>query len=154
MKIITASDEIKKKVCEKTLRSLPQWFGIELAIQEYIETSAWLPMLVSFPEDTESFSGFVSLRLPFPESAEIYVMGVLPEYHRTGTGSMLISSAETYLKNLGVRFLQVKTLSPARESPEYAKTRLFYLSCGFTPLDEFPELWGPENPCLQLIKSL
>jgi hypothetical protein len=25
---------------------------------------------------------------------------------------------------------------------------------GFRPLEEFPELWGDANPCLQMIKSL
>lgn len=154
MKIFTAPDDIKKNVCERILRSLPLWFGIEQAVIEYVETSAWLPMIVSSTDENETITGFISLRIPFPEAAEIYVMGVIPEFHRTKTGFMLVKSAEEFLKNRGVRFLQVKTLSPARESPEYEKTRLFYLSCGFTPLDEFPELWGPENPCLQLIKYL
>ena len=30
--------------------------------------------------------------------------------------------------------------------------RAFYLACGFRPLEEFPTLWGPENPALQLVK--
>jgi hypothetical protein len=25
---------------------------------------------------------------------------------------------------------------------------------GFTPLEVFPELWSPNNPCLQLVKFL
>ena len=27
-------------------------------------------------------------------------------------------------------------------------------SMGFRPLQEFPELWGKENPCLQMVKGL
>lgn len=38
--------------------------------------------------------------------------------------------------------------------PNYDKTRLFYLAEGFRPLEEFPTLWDPSNPALQLIKSL
>ena len=32
--------------------------------------------------------------------------------------------------------------------------RQFYSSLGFLPLEEFPELWGKENPCLMLVKVI
>jgi hypothetical protein len=50
--------------------------------------------------------------------------------------------------------LQVKTLSASRPDPGYDKTRAFYLAFGFRPLEEFPTLWYPSNPALQLIKSI
>ncbi len=42
------------------------------------------------------------------------------------------------------------------EHPEegYGKTRAFYLSYGFRPLEEFPNLWSPESPALQLVKAV
>ena len=51
-------------------------------------------------------------------------------------------------------FLQVKTLSDKHPDAGYAKTRAFYLAMGFRLLEEFPDLWGPTNPCWQLMKAL
>lgn len=36
----------------------------------------------------------------------------------------------------------------------YERTRRFYLAAGFTPLEEFPDLWDERNPCLLMVKSL
>jgi hypothetical protein len=32
--------------------------------------------------------------------------------------------------------------------------RGFYLSCGFMPFEEFPDLWGEANPCLYMIRAV
>ncbi len=81
-------------------------------------------------------------------------MGILPEYHRQGIGTELMAVAEQYLREKGVSYLQVKTLSAKDTDPNYVLTRKFYERMGFVPLEEWPELWGAENPCVQLIKSL
>ena len=39
-------------------------------------------------------------------------------------------------------------------SKAYALTRGFYAHLGFEPLEVFPLLWAPQNPCLQMIKLL
>ena len=54
----------------------------------------------------------------------------------------------------GTEFLQVKTLSAKHPDEGYEKTRAFYLAYGFRPLEEFPTLWSPESPALQLIKTV
>ena len=66
----------------------------------------------------------------------------------------MVGSVEIHLKNEGVKFLQVKTVSSDRDCKAYAKTREFYLGVGFTPLEVFPTLWDKANPCLLLVKSL
>jgi hypothetical protein len=48
---------------------------------------------------------------------------------------------------------RVKTQGPARPDAGYAKTRQFYASVGFRPLEEIYGLW-PGLPCLIMIKSL
>lgn len=48
----------------------------------------------------------------------------------------------------------MKTLSAAHPDPGYALTRAFNLASGFRPLEEFPTLWDPSNPALQLIKAI
>jgi GNAT superfamily N-acetyltransferase len=81
-------------------------------------------------------------------------MGVLPEYHRAGIGRGLLSAAESWLAQRDIGFLQVKTLSPRSADAGYAATRAFYFGCGFRPLEEMPELWGTDQPALQMIKTI
>ena len=50
--------------------------------------------------------------------------------------------------------LQIKTLSDAHPSPEYAETRAFYRDMGFERLEEFPTLWSERNPCLMMVKVI
>jgi len=81
-------------------------------------------------------------------------MAVDRDRHRQGIGRALLRAAEDELSADGVRFLQVKTLSDSRKDDNYERTREFYLAQGFTPLEEFPDLWDKDNPCLLLVKSL
>ena len=46
----------------------------------------------------------------------------------------------------------MKTLAPDHPDPGYAATRAFYTSVGFRPLEVLPQVWGPENPCLLLVR--
>jgi hypothetical protein len=54
----------------------------------------------------------------------------------------------------GVGLLQVKTFGPSGQSPEYERTRDFYESLGFLPLEERTDIWGPDNPCLISVKPI
>ncbi|MFP4599030.1 MAG: GNAT family N-acetyltransferase [Persicimonas sp.] len=138
--------------CEQILRSLPAWFGIEEAIVEYVEKIGRLPTFVA-RTDCETV-GFVSIERHSDAAAEIIVMAVAPSHHRRGAGRTLIEASEKYLRDQGVEFLQVKTLSDSHDSAEYARTRRFYRAVGFKPLQEFPSLWDEANPCLQMVKWL
>lgn len=138
--------------CEAVLRNLPEWFGIESALQAYVDKVEYLPTYTAVAHDR--VIGFLSIKKHFAESVEIHVMGILPEFHRMGIGRALQREAELDLVAQGVKFLQVKTLSPSSPNTDYAKTREFYLSMGFSPLEEMPDLWGAENPCLIMVKSL
>ncbi len=139
-------------LCEPILRSLPLWFGIEPAIAQYVKDIEGMPTLLA--RQGKEVAGFLTLKEHNPYAAEVHVMGVLAEWHRHGLGQALLRAAEAYLVERGFEYLQVKTLSSIHPSPEYARTRAFYLAMGFRPLEEFPNLWDPGNPCLQLIKKL
>ncbi|MGD8625827.1 MAG: GNAT family N-acetyltransferase [Anaerolineae bacterium] len=139
-------------VCEPILRALPQWFGIEEATAQYIRDTNRLPTLLAAVGDR--VVGFLTLNQHSDYAAEIHVMAVHPDFHRQGIGRALLAEAEQLFRAQGVEYLQVKTLSPAHPDPHYARTRRFYLVMGFRPLEEFPELWGSHNPCLQMIKCL
>lgn len=142
----------KGEICEKILRSLPDWFGIEEAVVHYGQEINRLPTFLAYKG--ENLIGFVSIRQHFPCSAEVYVMAVRQETHRSGVGRALMQAAERWLRSQGVAYLQVKTLSPARESEHYDRTRAFYWKMGFEPLEEFKTLWGEQNPCLLFVKKL
>lgn len=81
-------------------------------------------------------------------------MGVLEAYHRRGIGRSLVAACEKYCRDHRKEFLTVKTLAEARASKSYEKTRLFYLSMGFKPLEVFPDLWDEDNPCLLMVKRI
>lgn len=140
------------RITEQVLRSLPDWFGIEESTLEYIRTSTELPMLAGYLDG--SLVGFLSIKKHNDYSAEIYVMGVLPEFQGRSFGKTLLKEAETRLANEGIEYLQVKTLNEERECAFYNKTRRFYYANGFRPLEVFPNLWNPSNPCLLLVKSI
>jgi GNAT superfamily N-acetyltransferase len=131
---------------------LPEWFGRPESTREYIERSGELPFIAALHGSDPL--GFISILRHSEDSAEIYVMGVLPELHHQGIGRRLVEDAEIWCRNKGISFLQVKTLSEKHSSPEYARTRRFYRATGFLALEEHNELWDANNPCLQLIKYL
>jgi GNAT superfamily N-acetyltransferase len=137
---------------EPILRALPEWFGIEKATLQYIKDADTMPSMLV--KDGEHDIGFLTIRMHFPESADIHCMGILPKYHRKGIGRLLIAALECHLKKEGVKFLQVKTVSDDDPNGVYANTRLFYSGVGFTPLEVFPTLWDEWNPALLLIKSI
>ena len=97
---------------------------------------------------------FISLNQHFPESSEVHCMAVHREHRGKGFGRALLEHAEHWLRSGNTRFLQVKTVSASRDDAAYEQTRGFYARMGFVPLQEFPELWDPHNPCIQMIKVL
>jgi GNAT superfamily N-acetyltransferase len=139
-------------LCTPILRALPDWFGIEEAIAQYSIDIDHLPTFLA--RDEQLVLGFLSLKQHNPYAAEIYVMGILPAAHRRGIGRGLVNAAQQWLRGQGVEYLQVKTLGPSHNDPNYAKTRAFYLAMGFRPLEEFRQIWNEQNPCLILVKRL
>ncbi|MEX2228657.1 MAG: GNAT family N-acetyltransferase [Dehalococcoidia bacterium] len=141
-------------VCEPILRSLPQWFGIAEANAQYLRDIEVLPTFVARDEAAGAAVGFMTVKRHFPESAELLVLGVLPERHRSGIGRAMLERTEAWLHDEGVRYVQVKTLGPSDPDEGYRRTRAFYAAYGYTPLEETLELWSADNPALIMIKRL
>jgi GNAT superfamily N-acetyltransferase len=144
--------ETGARVAETVLRALPQWFGLEQPILDYIEAARRLPTFVATADETDV--GFLTIEPQTPVASEVLAMGVLPEWHRRGIGRSLIDTAIDFSTRRGHRLLQVKTLGPSHPDDEYARTRAFYEALGFLPLEETTAYWGPENPCLVLVLPL
>ena len=141
--------EEKSLICASILSALPSWFGIETSIIDYSERVKAMPFYAAFNNTT---IGFVAIKNHNPFTSEIYVMGVLEEYHRQGLGKRLVEKCENYCKDNKIEFLTVKTLSSLNENKNYENTRLFYHVLGFRPLEVFPLLWDENNPCLFMAK--
>lgn len=151
--VAAPSDNVPRDV-ERLLRGLPEWFGIEHSLVQYVEDARHLPTYVVRDSERGSIIAILLIKRHFAGAAEVQLMAVDRRWHRRGAGRALLRAAVTDLTGEGVRFLQVKTLSPSHPDKNYALTRMFYLAEGFTPLEEFPDLWDTGNPCLQLVKAL
>jgi GNAT superfamily N-acetyltransferase len=137
--------------CEQILRSLPEWFGIEEAINGYRSDIEEMDTYVT--EVSGKVVGFMTINVHNEYSAEIHVMAVSGEYHGHGLGRALVDHAEQLLRSRSMEYLEVKTLGPSRPNEHYERTRNFYFALGFRPLEE-NQLWGEVNPCLIMVKHL
>ncbi len=159
-----SSGEPAPDTVERLLRMLPGWFGIESSVVEYVAVACTRPAYLAWPDVQQAAQpggvlpaarpcGVLLAARHSPASAEIYLMAVDPAWHRRGAGRALVAALEADLVADGVEFLQVKTQGPGRPDAGYEKTRKFYASIGFQPLEEIHGLW-PGIPCLIMIKSL
>lgn len=151
IKQVEASEQ-KAHICDLILHALPNWFGVEASIVDYIQKVQTMPFWVAF--DGEKPVGFVALKVHNSHTSEVCVMGVLKEYHRHSIGKQLIACCEAFCSDNNTEYLTVKTLDESAPSESYAKTRRFYLAMGFRPLEVFPLHWDKDNPCLFMAKYL
>lgn len=134
----------REAIAREVLEALPDWFGIPESREAYIRESRAQPFWAELEKGRPR--GFLSLKETSPYTAEVAVMGVLPEYHRRGIGRALFDASRQYAQRAGYAFLQVKTV---REGcyDVYDRTNAFYRSLGFRELECFPTLWDEKNPC-------
>lgn len=138
------SPEEKRRISREILESLPEWFGIPEAREEYIAESAGQTFFAA--EKDENAVGFLCLKQTGPKTVELAVMGVRREAHRQGIGTALVEAAREEARRQGNTLMQVKTVAMGRYV-EYDATNRFYQSLGFQELEIFPTLWGEKNPC-------
>ena len=142
----------KSKLCKEILEELPDWFGREEANRWYAAEAAKLPTMVA--RASRRAIGFVTLKSHGPDTVEILVMGVRPDWHGGGVGRALIEAAAERARSDGARYLSVKTLGPSHPAESYHATRAFYRTVGFVALEELPDFFGEGVPCLFLVKHL
>ena len=136
--------EQKQQITRKVLADLPEWFGLPESTEEYINFSGDMPFWADI--EGEHVRGFIALKETSIHTVEIYVMGVMKDFHRQKIGENLFQACYDYSKALGYSFIQVKTV---REGcyKEYDKTIAFYKKLGFKEFECFPTLWDKWNPC-------
>jgi GNAT superfamily N-acetyltransferase len=138
--------------CERILRSLPQWFEVEEAIEQYGVDSARYPTFAVWRG--REMIGFGTVRKHYGVTWELHCLAIHVDWLGMGLGGRLVRRVEQWVRERGGRYLQVKTVGPSHPSREYKGTRAFYARQGYEPLEEFIGLWGPRCPCLQMIKYL
>ena len=148
--------EIKNKdekitVSRSILESLKDWFEVDESREKYISESA--DQLFIAAEEDGKYVGFLTLKQTGNATVELAVMGVLKEYHRKGIGRQMFELARDTARSQGYSFMQVKTVAMGKY-PDYDKTNLFYISCGFREFEVFPELWDEDNPCQIYVMAL
>lgn len=144
-------DAEKEGITRSILESLPEWFGIPEATEEYIADSKGKPFFCAY--DGETPVGFIYLKETGRHTVELAVMGVLKEYHRLGIGRKVFEEAKKEAKQHGYSFVQVKTVQMGRYDI-YDDTNRFYISLGFKELEVFPTLWDECNPCQIYIMAI
>jgi ribosomal protein S18 acetylase RimI-like enzyme len=142
----------KSDICNTILQALPNWFGIEESIMDYVQQVKTLPFIAAYNNDAAI--GFAAVKPHTQYASEICVMGILSDYHRRGIGKQLITACEQICRENKTEYLTVKTLADSHKSKSYEKTRLFYTAQGFKPIEVFPTLWDETNPCLFMIKAV
>jgi GNAT superfamily N-acetyltransferase len=153
---LVTSGEQDPATVTRLLGLLPGWFGIPASNEQYIRDASTLPTYLARPADEPGVqpAGVLLAHRHFAEAAEIHLLAVQPDLHRHGAGRALIHALEADLVADGCTLLQVKTQGPSHPDAGYALTRLFYTAVGFRPLEERTDIWGPQNPCLIMIKPL
>ncbi len=156
--------EKKRQIARDILSKLPDWFGLPESTKRYIEESAKMPFW-AWEESEKSGGvqekgtedsivlGFLALKETSPDTAEIFVMGVLPGQHRRGIGRELYLVFEQYARKKGYSFVQVKTVQSGHYK-EYDCTNAFYQAMGFLELECLPTLWDEWNPCQIYVKYI
>jgi GNAT superfamily N-acetyltransferase len=116
-------DVSRPEVVGSLLRDLPEWFGMDEAIEEYVARSAQLPTYTAVLDGEPV--GMLVLEHHSDRVAELYVLATARRLHRRGIGRALVEAAERDPSRAGTAYVQVKTLGASHPSPEYAATRAF-----------------------------
>ena len=152
-KILEITDNNKKmEYTNYILRKLPEWFGIETSLLEYVNTVYKYNFWAAF--DNNNCIGFFSVKIHHNRTGDIYVCGINPNYHRKGIGKLLYKELEKYCIKNSCEYIIVKTVDEIDIKKSYGKTVKFYKSIGFKELITIPEVWDKNNPCLIMIKII
>ena len=143
--------ETRRHIARTILEALPDWFGIQESREEYIEASGTWPFFAAYRQERPV--GFLCLKETGKATAELAVMGVLPEYHRQGIGRALFETARKEAVEMGYQFLQVTTVAMGHYEA-YDRTNRFYQNMGFQEFEVFSELWDKANPCQIYVMAL
>lgn len=152
MQIDLRHDRNSREV-RRLLEMLPDWFGDPEAIDNYVADAVNPSYWSIFAIVENQVVGVILVARHFPESAEIRLIAADPAHHRKGIGRALVEKVSAELQSDNCHMVSVHTVGPSYVDQAYERTRAFYRSVGFVPLEEHDGLdWG--GPTLILVKPL
>ena len=132
IKIETIAPDLACELCRKITADLPEYFGLPEVNEHYaVGVRSRLNLAARLGKE---YVGVISIDFPYPENSNIYWLGILRSYHRTGIGKIVSDEAFKQAKNRGAKTISLETLSPEEADENYLKTYHFYKSLGFSPL--------------------
>ena len=141
----------KENISSYILNDLSSRFEDGYAVKNYIEKSKDYYFFKA-SEKTKNL-GFIVYKKTSDYTIEIFVMGVLKNYHRKNIGRNLFEKSIEILKKYNYEFVQVKTLKEGIDDG-YDKTNKFYQALGFRKFEVIEEIWSEDNPCQIYVKSI
>lgn len=137
----------------RILRGLPEWFGIESAIEGYLRDTDNEALDSYLAIDGGIVVGIALVSWPLPSSPELHLLAVDAGHRGQGIGRLLVGSVAENVRHRGARLLSVHTVGPSFRDDAYAQTRRFYQAVGFIPVKEFENIdW--DGPTLVLVQPL
>lgn len=121
---------------DKIAKSLhPKWFTADALQNISIDAQIDKCYVAESDNDIVGFIIFSSL----DGEARINWLGVNPEFHGKGTGSMLLESVITFVKKIGSKKIIVETvIEQEPKDGSYDETMKFYMKQGFTIRKKYP----------------
>lgn len=77
--------------------------------EDFYNASKNMPTVVIY--DSGKPIGFCTTKLDYPDNCNLYVWGILPEFHNLGWGTQMIAFIENYCKLQDISYMSVLTLS-------------------------------------------
>ncbi len=143
---------IKRYITKKILTELPEHFGIDSAIKDYINGVKETHFLAA--KNQGEYVGFYALKAENPKVLNLYVLGILKAYQNQGIGKRLQASCERYAREHSFQYLMVLTLATKANHKPYLRTHRFYQRMGFIDFFQSDELFDEHNPALIMLKAL
>ncbi|MCK5130514.1 MAG: GNAT family N-acetyltransferase [Clostridiales bacterium] len=150
--LIITQNELKKKIADNILRSLPEWFGVESSTKEYVNGLNNKTFFAAKKKD--EYLGFFAIDEINTDVANLYVLGLKKEFLHQGMGTKIYAEVEKHLKDHHFKYVTVYTVSSKSADTNYAKTRSFYFKLGFSEVYENSGIWDKNNPFLLMIKYI
>ena len=139
------------------LRSTQEFKPVEVAVAEelidgYLEDAVGYGYYVLIAESDPTLLGYICYGpTPLTEGTwDIYWMAVAKESQGKGIGGALLEAAEGEIGEVQGRLVIIETSA----TPEYEKTRRFYLGRGYEVIASIPDFYAPGDGKVMFQKKL
>jgi ribosomal protein S18 acetylase RimI-like enzyme len=138
--------------CLDVIRSLPEWYGYEGALEDVTKALETQRGFVALEGDV--VAGFVAMKPCYEETLEITYLAVHADHRRSGLGKSLVGAVADFARQRDFSSVCLLTLGPSSGSTYYAETVRFYEAIGFWRTKElYLSSWGGA-PTLVMVAPL